>query len=361
MLQQLNIQNFQSHEDTAVRFADGVTVLVGSSDSGKSAVLRALNWLRTNRPRGSSFIRHGSGGTCRVELTTDADSILRHKDKNNNAYMLNGEELTALGSDVPELVVNALNLDVINVQGQFEPHFLVFDSPGKIARALNDVVHLDRAEATADRLAAGLRQFRSDAKTQSERADELDSQLKQYVGLDRIGEKLKKAESLRQRRDELARQHLRLTNLSDGLRKMKERLKSLPDSGKAEDLMGDVEILAREVDKGKSSLSRLLDFLSAVSKVSDKLEGVNVLCGLEPKAKKYEKEAAGIARKRQENERLESLCESLISLAGKLSKAELELDGEEKRERELLESLDICPTCGQELNGNAKERMLCDT
>lgn len=54
----LRIQNFQAHKDTTIEF-DCITTIVGPSDIGKSAVLRALKWVAKNEPKGTSFVRDG--------------------------------------------------------------------------------------------------------------------------------------------------------------------------------------------------------------------------------------------------------------------------------------------------------------
>lgn len=43
----LRIQNFQAHKDTTIEF-DRITTIVGPSDTGKSAVLRAFKWVEKN-------------------------------------------------------------------------------------------------------------------------------------------------------------------------------------------------------------------------------------------------------------------------------------------------------------------------
>lgn len=60
--ERLLIENFQSHEQTEVFFTEGLNVFVGPSDSGKSAILRALRWVLYNEPKGTDFIRAGKSG-----------------------------------------------------------------------------------------------------------------------------------------------------------------------------------------------------------------------------------------------------------------------------------------------------------
>ena len=48
MIKRITIDGFQSHENTVVDLVNGLNILTGSSDSGKTAVLmgfREIGWL----------------------------------------------------------------------------------------------------------------------------------------------------------------------------------------------------------------------------------------------------------------------------------------------------------------------------
>ena len=55
MLKSLKIRNFESHRNTQLNFHPGVNVIVGESDQGKTAILRALEWVLFNRPLGEDI------------------------------------------------------------------------------------------------------------------------------------------------------------------------------------------------------------------------------------------------------------------------------------------------------------------
>lgn len=66
-IKKLVVDNFQSHEHTEVEFGPGLNVIVGPSDHGKSALVRALRWLfimnRGDRlHQGGSPAMPGTGG-----------------------------------------------------------------------------------------------------------------------------------------------------------------------------------------------------------------------------------------------------------------------------------------------------------
>ena len=55
MIESISINNFQSHKATRLKLAPTVNTLQGNSDCGKSAVMRAINWLLFN-PAGDYFV-----------------------------------------------------------------------------------------------------------------------------------------------------------------------------------------------------------------------------------------------------------------------------------------------------------------
>src|SRR3989304_399576 len=86
----LEILNFQSHAHTEVTFAPAgqLTVLVGESDAGKTACIRALKWLLFNQPDGIDFIRVGAS-MARVTVTlANGARITRERSKSVNRYLL---------------------------------------------------------------------------------------------------------------------------------------------------------------------------------------------------------------------------------------------------------------------------------
>lgn len=144
MIRNLQIKNFQSHKDTELDFDPGVNVVIGSSDSGKSSIIRSLNWLVFNRPSGDSFRRYGSDST-QVWLN---GSIARIKSDKTNSYKLDDDDFKAFGQGIPEEVQQALNLSEINFQFQHDPPFLLSKSPGEIAKYLNQIVNLEKIDSS---------------------------------------------------------------------------------------------------------------------------------------------------------------------------------------------------------------------
>ena len=160
MLEKLLIRNFQCHEKITVDFDPAVTTVVGPSDRGKSAVLRAIRWLAFNRPAGDAFIKHGAGRVS-VRLRAGGRDILRERAAGSNLYKIDGKEFQAFGSDVPPEIVNALNLDAVNFQRQLDPVFWFSKSPGEVSRELNAIIDLGLIDRTLSNLASASRRAKA--------------------------------------------------------------------------------------------------------------------------------------------------------------------------------------------------------
>jgi exonuclease SbcC len=146
MITKIQIQNFQSHKDTTLLLDDGVNILLGGSDSGKSAIVRALNFVISNRPLGDSFIRNKQS-FVEVIIHTDDGYIKRHRGRNDNYYEINGTEFKAFGTNPPVEVFQFLKIDDINLQKQMDTHYLLGDSSA--LSKFNQVTNLSKlSEAT---------------------------------------------------------------------------------------------------------------------------------------------------------------------------------------------------------------------
>jgi len=157
MLTKLYIKNFQAHEDSYLELHPGVNVITGENDTGKSSIVRFIRWMAMNRPLGESIIRDGQTevqGTMVVMNDGQEIPVTRIRNRSKNVYTLDSPETTfeAFGSDPPEHIQSILRLTDLNYQDQFDPYFLVTQSPGQSAifiRYHTDLDVLDKAIAVA--------------------------------------------------------------------------------------------------------------------------------------------------------------------------------------------------------------------
>ncbi len=156
MLERIRIQNFQKHERLQIDFDPAVTTIVGPTDAGKSAVIRALRWTVLNQPSGEAFVRDGSDGTA-VRLSVDGRDVVRRRGGSRNEYRLDDGEYKAFGADVPKPVADVLMMGPINFAAQLDSPFWLSETPGEVSRQLNAIVDLDIIDDALSAVASNVR------------------------------------------------------------------------------------------------------------------------------------------------------------------------------------------------------------
>lgn len=159
MLQKLVLRNFQAHKKLELELDPHVTTIIGSSDVGKSAIIRALYWLTFNKPSGEAFRKHGTKSTS-VDLTVD-DQLIKRKRGKSNHYYLGGSPLSAFGTGVPDEISQLLRMSEINFQRQHDGPFWFTESPGQVAKNLNSIVDLGIIDSVTASVASKTRRASS--------------------------------------------------------------------------------------------------------------------------------------------------------------------------------------------------------
>lgn len=201
MIEKIEIHNFQSHKATVLELDAKVNTLQGNSDCGKSAVLRALQWLIFN-PAGDYFIsdwaRKGKTQTapCEVIVHANGHKIVRRRDKDFNGYYLDDEMFEATRNTVPKKISDILNLGEVNVQRQLDPPFLLSMSAGEVSRYINNLVNLTRIDTWTSAANSRERKLRQDADAAFERVEKARGKVESYSFLPMLEELSDTIESL---------------------------------------------------------------------------------------------------------------------------------------------------------------------
>jgi len=188
MLNSLKIENFQSHKNTFLEFSPGINIISGSSNNGKTAILRALHWTFFNRPQGIAFKSTFSDKkeTCKVSLIINDTEITRERNNSINSYQVGSSLFTTIGNDVPSEVSSAINISDINCASQFERHFLLMDSPGEVGRTINKVVKLDDIDALISNISSKITSTNKELEIKKQDLDKLNASLEKFKDYDLI-------------------------------------------------------------------------------------------------------------------------------------------------------------------------------
>lgn len=164
----IRIRDFQSIEDATID-VDGLTVITGPNNSGKTAVHRAVFGAFTNT-RGTKFVRRGKD-TAKVDLTfSDGPTLHWEKGEKSNRYEVDGKALNKVGQGAPPEIASLFGVMPVEAAGrelwpqfahQFVGQVFLLDEPGSV---------LAEAVANVDRVGVlneSLRLSQSDRRTAS--------------------------------------------------------------------------------------------------------------------------------------------------------------------------------------------------
>jgi exonuclease SbcC len=185
MIDSLEITNFQAHKKTKIDFGPTITTIVGRSDIGKSAIIRALQWVMQNKQKGNSFVRHGAK-SCKVCLTGDFGTVVRTRTGRENTYVLNEKEYKAFGSKVPEDIERSINTNDINFQLQYDSPFWLSQTGGEISRQLNSIIDLSEIDEILKAANSEIRKQKTKIDIISERIEKLKKQKLGLKGIKQI-------------------------------------------------------------------------------------------------------------------------------------------------------------------------------
>lgn len=165
------VSNFQSWSSASFQ-VEGLTVIVGPSNRGKSALIRAVRGVLRNEVA-SEYVKIGSKGGAKVSVSVNGVAISASRtEKGSTTYLIGEESFAKLGGAAPPplatmgfnpIDVNGAKLDPI-FAGQFDSQFLVASSPAELNAVLN-------AFASTEKLDRG-------RKVLSSRTGEINAQVK---------------------------------------------------------------------------------------------------------------------------------------------------------------------------------------
>ena len=264
MLKQIVIKNFQSHKSTIIALSDGVNSIIGQSDSGKSAILRALHWCIFNKPSGSGYVSYwnlDAKGKIKEETSvkleySNGDWIKRIRINEFNGYQLCINEYVtkfeALRTDVPEEVQNFLQVSEVNVQKQLDAPFLLSESAGEVARFFNSIIHLDdidKALSAADSLK---RQTTAEIKALDSQIKETTENLDKYGWVENAQRSIEKIKRIEERLTLMKSEVSSMEKIQSNWAFTSSNLAKFSEIGKAEEIIREAGELSQQISDLKT-------------------------------------------------------------------------------------------------------------
>ena len=232
----LHIQNFQSHKDTVITFSSGLNIIIGPTDTGKSAILRALRKLIRDEPSGKAFISKWSKDMT-ITLTFERDTIeytvCRRITPSKNLYSLDTEEYGGFGKTIPEEIQNTLDMALVELEtgeeldlhfaDQHEPPFMISKGQaGTRSKLLGRIAGLHVLDRAIMRVNSDIRAENSSLKHKDKERETLQYALEDWPDLwheleliDTLAERIHTVKIDQTRYDKITKIHEKLLHIRD--------------------------------------------------------------------------------------------------------------------------------------------------
>lgn len=347
MINKLSIKNIQSHKDSVLEFSPRINCIVGSSNNGKSAILRALNWSIYNRPLGtdillSSWAYNDKGkqkDDMSVEVEKDSGVLIRRKSATNNEYVLNGKVSEAIKTDVPSEVQDFFKLSETNIQKQQDAPFLLSQSSGEVAKYFNRVVRLDVIDKVLTNAESLRRKTKQEIESDEKLVKEYELKHSKFDWIPKVEKLLQKYSVVEENSNQLQKE----------IFEIEEQLKVYSDCEK--------KIEKYDFEEQKMFVSKIEKLENHYDEISEDIEMIeNKLFNFE----KYSKRHFDFSLQKDLIKRIEkdeNYSEYLQNEINHLGTSGANLDWCEKSILENIEKIkelknqlpDICPTCGAKM------------
>jgi exonuclease SbcC len=363
MIEALRIKNFQSHKHTELQFHAGVNCIIGASDSGKTAIFRALRWVVENRPSGQDFHSWWKGDPQVTLGLSNGIEITRERVKAENIYRMfqeDGEqgnppqelEFKAFGQRVPEEVCKMLNLSPINFQWQMDNSFLLSQSSGEVARYLNGVVNLEDIDLALANIERRVKSEKAEAEKAKQDIKKYKAKIESYAWLAEVEPELEQLEKLNKEVDKTAAQIMCLSNMLDSIGYSERNLRKiesvLQHKGEVEKLI----VLQVETMELEAQCLKLDGLLDDIDFTQEELEQAQTLTGLEGELNKLIGLEADVEELEEDIEELSDALYGIDTLQGDIRVFEDNL--KLLRGQYDSEMPEICPLCEQPIKKKSR-------
>ena len=286
MIKKIILKNFESHENSEIEFSDGLNLIIGQSNQGKSSIVRALSLVAANRFDKDS-VRTGAD-FCTVTVVTEKGSVTAERGEDTNHWIVETpqdgkKEYKNIGTTVPPEALSILGMgervrgeikELPNIMFQLEKHYMLSEVDGKkatsnmIARMMDEAIGIGGMEELIKDIATDFTSKKKDLGTKNILISELRSKILE----ESIFEDYKK--SIESTRD-LMKEVNELDSLINSSKSISEKLDKNQQS-----LSGIKESIAvsegiEELSERLSENVKKLKLISNASRICSKLKEMN--------------------------------------------------------------------------------------
>lgn len=341
MISQLRLKNFQAHKNTVLDFNDGINVITGQSDQGKSSIIRALYWLFFNRPSGNEFLKWGEN-SCSVTAKTKEHTIKRTKSDKRNSYIIDGQIFNAVRTDVPTELKEIINITPTNIALQDDSYFLLSLQPGEVARKLNQVAGIDQIDSSLQYVNRIIKQQSSEINHLEKEIDQKKEELKKLDPIENLKEIYNKYENLVSLIMNREYSLKSVKEVQSRILDLEKTFKMEKDAQTVESYLIVMNNLLKTIERCIERSRRLIYLRRTIERTKSKVSKIN----------HHQKDAENKLATMKKLLNLEDpskvfyQIERILTYENKIEELSSRIDESEQEIEGLKEELQICPLCG---------------
>lgn len=363
-IKKISLKNIRSYENGEIEFRDGSTLLSGDIGSGKTSVLLAIEFaLFGLQPgqRGSSLLRNGAleGGVLLVLEMDGKEIIIERTLKKGKTISQDYCAITIDGAK-EEIAVTELKdrvLEILNYPKEFakkqnmlykftvytpqeEMKQIILEDPETRINALRHVFGIDKYKKIIENVGILASKIREDKR------------MKEGITLNLENDRL----LLVSKEDELEARHNNLSSVESQLfLKTEERKKIQEESQELSRKKDEKSKLQQELEKTRIIISNKNEMISENERIISRLKAeISELAKLKIDEEEVLKIQGEILDAKAEKKKLDEKRLDVNSQITTLSMKNAENFGLEKN----ISSLEICPTCLQNVDPNYRANVL---
>lgn len=372
MIDQIEFSNYQGHLYSTLDLSGGLNIITGRSHSGKSSMMRGVEWALENRPRGDKFRRDFMPKADSVVVSMsfiEGTWISREKNphKKLNCYTSSEhpDPFVALRTDVPDEIRDVTRLVDANIQSQGDKYFLLGKTPGQVATELNKVVGLQIIDDKKKLAKRKVSDFSSRLKVLDSQISETEKELEapQFQDIDELSNLSIKINNSLDEFDRRKSEVASVERVVSGISIQEEKVERLTDFISMSDQLLPIKNKILTFIEKENSIIKVIDAVAYIDSWEAEIDVINRVLSVEGDLKLIKGKIEIASALRSNISRVETLYRSIRK--AELSKEQVlqSLTEYEFLRNELLlkeklaeERLNYCSKCGADKKHWRKER-----
>ena len=259
MWKALKIKNFQKHRKLIAPLHENLNVVTGSSDQGKSALIRSVLWCLGEYPWVKNYKTHKTKETF-VKIETDEGFVKRIKTSSKNDYSTSLGEFPKTGRKTPPEIKQIVPFTTLNYQGQHDGVFLLGETDGEVGRKLNSYVDFDIGSKLQNSVKSFIREKSDEIEDNNSRIKSIKEQLESLPDINLLRSIYRKIKVNRQEHEK-TKKILGLANLIHLIEETQKDVQFYKDTENKIQLLLKIQGIISDIDGNsiwKNSLTNIL-------------------------------------------------------------------------------------------------------